>query len=165
MGEEISGGDQFLAQQLAQALHLLQVLRGYPPCDLYHECHRVLPSTSEKSDQEQNRIHFRYGSSEIDLPCTAQYQQEMDLTITKLGINGLSTFNYIWRAFKIKIPCMSFFRHKPDCIETKKEAEKSTSVYANWLSYSLLSCSPAELNSALLNIANVCSNKLNQNST
>jgi hypothetical protein len=50
---------------------------------------------------------------------------------------------------------MSFQRHNSESIDIKKEAEKSTSVHAIGLSYSLLSCSPALLNSALLNKSNV----------
>jgi hypothetical protein len=40
-------------------------------------------------------------------------------------------------------------------MQIKTEAEKSTSVHAIGLSYSLLSCSPAELNAALLNKSNL----------
>ena len=50
---------------------------------------------------------------------------------------------------------MSFDRHTTECIGIKKEAVKSAPVYAIGLSYSLLSCSPAELNSASLNEVNV----------
>lgn len=50
---------------------------------------------------------------------------------------------------------MSFIRHTSECINKKTEAEISTPVNAIGLSYSLLSCSPAELNSASLNAVNV----------
>jgi hypothetical protein len=40
-------------------------------------------------------------------------------------------------------------------MKTKTEAEKSTSAHAIGLSYSLLSCSPAELNYASLNESNI----------
>lgn len=50
---------------------------------------------------------------------------------------------------------MSFIRHTSECIYKKTETEKSTSVHAIGLSYSLLRCSPAELNSASLNEVNV----------
>jgi len=50
---------------------------------------------------------------------------------------------------------MSFLRHITECIEIKKEAEKSTSLDAIGLSYSLLSCSPALLNYASLNKSNI----------
>ena len=56
---------------------------------------------------------------------------------------------------------MSFFRHITECIYKKTEIEKSTSVYAIGLSYSLLSCSAAELSSASLNEVNV-ENKIAQ---
>ena len=56
---------------------------------------------------------------------------------------------------------MSFLRQITECMYKKTEAEKSTSVNAIGLSYSLLSCSPALLNSASLNIANL----INLNST
>jgi hypothetical protein len=56
---------------------------------------------------------------------------------------------------------MSFLRHQTECVQIKTEAEFSTPVYAIGLSYSLLSCSPAELNSASLNNSNV----INLNST
>ena len=46
---------------------------------------------------------------------------------------------------------MSFLRHKTESREIKIGAEKSTPVLAIGLSYSLLGCSPAEPNSALLN--------------
>lgn len=55
----------------------------------------------------------------------------------------------------------SFIRHISECMNKKTETEISTSVYAIGLSYSLLSCSPAELNYALLNEVNV----VNLNST
>ena len=51
---------------------------------------------------------------------------------------------------------MSFLRHITESMETKKtEAEISTSAHAIGLSYSSLSCSPAEPNSAWLNKSNV----------
>jgi len=50
---------------------------------------------------------------------------------------------------------MSLLRHITECMKIKTEAEKSTSVNAIGLSYSLLSCSPALLNSALLNESNI----------
>lgn len=50
---------------------------------------------------------------------------------------------------------MSFIRHTSEYIYKKTEAELSTPVYVIGLSYSLLSCSPAELNYALLNEVNV----------
>jgi hypothetical protein len=50
---------------------------------------------------------------------------------------------------------MSFLRHNTECVQIKTEIEISTSVHAIGLSYSLLSCSPAELNSARLNNANI----------
>ncbi len=56
---------------------------------------------------------------------------------------------------------MSFNRHTSESIGIKKEAERTAPVYAIGLSYSLLSCSPAELNSALLNEVNI----VNLNST
>jgi hypothetical protein len=49
----------------------------------------------------------------------------------------------------------SFLRHPSECIQIKTEAELSTSVDAIGLSYSLLSCSPAELNYASLNESNI----------
>ena len=59
----------------------------------------------------------------------------------------------------------SFIRHTSECINKKTETEKSTSVYAIGLSYSLLSCSPAELNSASLNMLKVMTVNLKSNST
>lgn len=56
---------------------------------------------------------------------------------------------------------MSFLRHHTECIHKKTEAEKRASVNAIGLSYSLLSCSPAELNYASLNDVNV-NNKIAQ---
>ena len=56
---------------------------------------------------------------------------------------------------------MSFFRHQTERVQKKTEAELSTSVYAIGLSYSLLSCSPALLNAASLNMSNI----INLNST
>ena len=50
---------------------------------------------------------------------------------------------------------MSFLRHVAKCVETKTEIEKSTSVHAIGLSYSLVSCSPALLNYASLNESNI----------
>ena len=50
---------------------------------------------------------------------------------------------------------MSFIRHITESMGIKKEAVKSAPVYAIGLSYSLLSCSPAALNSASLNEVNV----------
>ncbi|MCE9538262.1 MAG: hypothetical protein K8R85_03470 [Bacteroidetes bacterium] len=40
-------------------------------------------------------------------------------------------------------------------METKTEIEKSTSAHAIGLSYSLVSCSSALLNSASLNVSNI----------
>ena len=56
---------------------------------------------------------------------------------------------------------MSFLRHVTECVQIKTEAELSTSAHAIGLSYSLLSCSPALLNYASLNNANL----INLNST
>lgn len=56
---------------------------------------------------------------------------------------------------------MSFKRHTSECIHKKTGTEISTPVNAIGLSYSLLSCSPAELNYASLNVVNV----VNLNST
>ena len=56
---------------------------------------------------------------------------------------------------------MSFIRHTSEYIYKKTEAELSTPVNVIGLSYSLLSCSPAELNYASLNDAKV----MNLNST
>ena len=56
---------------------------------------------------------------------------------------------------------MSFLRHQTERVYIKTEAECSAPAYAIGLSYSLLSCSPAELNSASLNNSNV----INLNST
>lgn len=50
---------------------------------------------------------------------------------------------------------MSFLRHLTERMKIKTEAEISTSVHAIGLSYSLLSCSPALLNYALLNESNI----------
>jgi hypothetical protein len=50
---------------------------------------------------------------------------------------------------------VSFLRHITERMKTKTEAEKSTSAHAIGLSYSLLSCSPAELNYASLNESNI----------
>ena len=50
---------------------------------------------------------------------------------------------------------MSFYRHFAKCVKKKSEIEKPTSDYAIGLSYSLLSCSPALLNSASLNDTNL----------
>ena len=50
---------------------------------------------------------------------------------------------------------MSFLRHIAKCVEKETEIEKSTSVHAIGLSYSLVSCSPALLNYALLNESNI----------
>ncbi len=50
---------------------------------------------------------------------------------------------------------MSFLRHITECMKMKTEVEKTTSVHAIGLSYSLLSCSPAELNYASLNGTNI----------
>ena len=59
----------------------------------------------------------------------------------------------------------SFIRHISECMNKKTETEISTSVYAIGLSYSLLSCSPAELNSASLNKSNIMSLNVKSNST
>ncbi len=48
---------------------------------------------------------------------------------------------------------MSFRRHHTERIHKKTEADNLAPVNAIGLSYSLLSCSPAELNSASLNDA------------
>ena len=50
---------------------------------------------------------------------------------------------------------MSFIRHTSEYINKKTEIEFSTPVNVIGLSYSLLSCSPAELNYASLNDVNV----------
>lgn len=50
---------------------------------------------------------------------------------------------------------MSFFRHTSESMRIKKEAEKPAPVYAIGSDYSLLSCSPAELNFASPDKANV----------
>ena len=48
-----------------------------------------------------------------------------------------------------------FKRHTAKSMKTKTEIEKSTSAHAIGLSYSLVSCSPAVLNSASLNNTNL----------
>ena len=60
---------------------------------------------------------------------------------------------------------LSFIRNNTECIYKKTETDNSTSVYAIGLSYSLLSCSPAELNSASLNKSNVMTVSIKSNST
>ena len=60
---------------------------------------------------------------------------------------------------------MSFFRDITECIYKKTETEISISVNAIGLSYSLLSCSPAELNSASLNNVNIMTSNIKSNST
>ena len=48
-----------------------------------------------------------------------------------------------------------FKRHRAKSMETKTEIELSTYAHAIGLSYSLMSCSPAWLNSASLNESNI----------
>ena len=48
-----------------------------------------------------------------------------------------------------------FKRHTTKSMKTKTEIEKSTSAHAIGLSYSLVSCSSALLNSASLNVSNI----------
>ena len=81
----------------------------------------------------------------------------MDDAGTGMGNNSVTTLDYFWRQIYTTNPemMMSFQRHNSESIDIKKEADKSTSIHANGLCYSLFSCSPALLNSALPNTSNV----------
>jgi hypothetical protein len=48
---------------------------------------------SPESDQDEGRLHFRYGPAEVDLPGNAEHPKEMDPALAKLRFDRFSVID------------------------------------------------------------------------